>query len=254
MSRIATSLRLRALDLRERDPLVPPRRMQFVGEGDFAATGDEFLGHFTQIAGLSPGERVLDVGCGIGRMARPLAGFLDPERGGAYSGFDVNPVGIGWCEARYPPHFSFARVDLHNARYNPAGSLRADDFRFPADDDAFDLVILTSVLTHLLEAEAGHYLSETRRVLAPGGRMLATFFLLDEGSRAALRDGRTAVSFEDPQGAVAIHSDEMPEDAVAYDERWVRARADVREVHRGTWRGNSSPPAASFQDLVLACA
>lgn len=254
MARIVTSLRLRALDVRERDPLVPPRRMQFVGEGDFAATGDEFLGHFTAIAGLQPGDRVLDVGCGIGRMARPLAAFLDPARGGAYAGFDVNPAGIAWCEARYPAHFAFTRVDLVNARYNPTGTLRADEFRFPYDDDAFDVVILTSVLTHLLEAEADHYLAETRRVLAPGGRMLATFFLLDEGSRAALRAGRAAPTFEDPGGMVAIHSDAMPEDAVAYDERWVRERADVRAIHPGAWRGNPTPPARSFQDLVLACA
>ena len=41
-------------------------------------------------------------------------------------------------------------------------------------------MILTSVLTHLLEDEAEHYLAETARVLEPGGRALATFFLLDD--------------------------------------------------------------------------
>src|SRR4051812_23038714 len=106
--RLATSLKLRLQDLRERDPLVPPRRLQLVGEGDFAATGEEFLGHLVELCGLAPHERVLDVGCGIGRLARPLSRFLD-ERG-SYAGFDVNAVGIGWCQARYDrERFSFVK-------------------------------------------------------------------------------------------------------------------------------------------------
>src|SRR3954452_5628933 len=83
LERARTSLRLRALDLRDRvsgraDPLVPPRRLHFGGhaESDFAATGDEFLGHFTRLGGLRASDRVLDIGCGIGRMARPLTRAL----------------------------------------------------------------------------------------------------------------------------------------------------------------------------------
>ena len=49
-----------------------------------------------------PGERVLDVGCGIGRMARPLAGYLTGD--GSYDGFDVNREGIRWCTRRYRRH------------------------------------------------------------------------------------------------------------------------------------------------------
>jgi SAM-dependent methyltransferase len=248
------SLKLRLRDLRESDPLVPPRRLQFVGEGDFAATGDEFLGHFRELADLRPDERVLDVGCGIGRMARPLVGHLD---GGTYDGFDPNAVGIGWCQARYPPHFRFTLVDLYNARYHPTGTLKAADVRFPYDDDTFDFAILTSVLTHLLEDEAAQYLRETARVLRPGGRALATFFLLDGVSRAAIDEERAALRFLQPQAHVAVLRDDVPEEAVAYDEGWVRARArdaglSVREpLHPGTWRGRDG---RSFQDILVLCA
>src|SRR4051794_40645769 len=107
--------------------------MQYVGEGDFVATGDEFLGHLRELAGLTPRSRVLDVGCGIGRVARPLAGFLD---GGSYTGFDVNAPAIGWCQARYPEHFRFQLADLYNARYHPTGMARASEYRFPYDDDS----------------------------------------------------------------------------------------------------------------------
>jgi SAM-dependent methyltransferase len=248
--RVATSLKLRLQDLREGDPLVPPRRLQFVGEGDFKATGEEFFAHFREVAGLQPDERILDVGCGIGRMARPLVGWLT----GTYDGFDPNAVGIGWCQTRYPPGFRFTLVDLYNRRYHPTGTLKAADVRFPYDDEAFDFAILTSVLTHLLEEEAAHYLRETARVLRPGGRAVATFFLLDGQSRAAMVEERTALRFLQPAEHVAVLRDDVPEEAVAYDEGWVRARAreaglSVREpVHPGTWRGGDG---RSFQDLVV---
>ena len=258
--RVRDSLRLRALDLKDRvsgrgDRLVPPRRLDFVGHSDFAATGDEFLTHFVELADLQPSHAVLDVGCGIGRIARPLAGYLSAE--GSYDGFDVNRDGIGWCRRRYGrlPNFRFQVADLYNRRYNPHGSHAATEYRFPYDDARFDFVILTSVLTHLLEAEADHYLAETARVLRPGGRVLATFFLLDDESRAAIADGRAGLRFLDPSAHVAVVSDDVPEEAVAYDAGWVREHAaahglDLGAVHPGTWSGRED--GRSFQDIVVA--
>jgi SAM-dependent methyltransferase len=236
-------------DLLDRDPLVPPRRMQFVGEGDFAAVGDEFLGHLVDLAGLRPDSRVLDVGCGIGRLARPLSRYLD-ERG-SYAGFDVNPVGVGWCQLHYDERFSFTVADLFNARFNPRGRLRAVDYPFPYDDASFDVAVMASVLTHLLEDETAHYLAETRRVLRPGGRLLATLFLLDAESRAAIAEGRAALPFLAPEAHVAVLREDLPEEAVAYDTGWLCELIDVRGVHPGAWRGR---PGRSFQDLVVACA
>jgi SAM-dependent methyltransferase len=256
------SLRLRVLDARDRlsrsrDPLVPPRRLQFVGRGDFAETGDEFLGHFRELAGLEPGERVLDVGCGIGRMARPLAGYLDPANG-SYEGFDVHGEAIGWCRRRYGrahPNFHFVLADLFNRRYHPGGAHSASEYRFPYDDGSFDLVIATSVFTHLLEEEAEHYLAESARVLAPGGRLFATLFLLDAVSRAKIAAGEAGLPFLDAGEHVAVVSDEMPEEAVAYDARWVAERLsahrlEVGELRPGTWSGRED--GLSLQDIVVA--
>jgi SAM-dependent methyltransferase len=259
LERARTSLRLRALDLRDRlggrsDRLVPPRRLDFVGHSDFVDTGNEFLGHFKDLAALGRDDRVLDVGCGIGRMARPLAGYLGAA--GSYDGFDVNRDGITWCRDRYAahPNFRFQVADLHNRRYNPEGTQSADAYVFPYADASFDLVICTSVLTHLLEGEADHYLAEIGRVLAPRGRVLGTWFLLDDDSRAAIAGGRAGLPFLDPDGPVAVVSDEMPEEAVAYDTTWVadahrRHGLEVASVHPGTWRGDDD--GASFQDLVI---
>lgn len=259
LSRAAIALKLRSADALDRvrgrhDPLVPPRRLQFVGAGDFAATGDEFLGHLIALADLTPRSDVVDIGCGIGRIARPLAGYLTSGR---YAGFDVDPRGITWCAERYPAdRFSFTLADLRNPRYNPDGAASARDFRFPYDDDAFDVAVMTSVVTHLQAPEAEHYLAEAQRVLRPGGRLLATFFLLDDDSRAALRAGRARLSFppDDEESEMAVADPDLPEEAVAFDERWVRARLDVRRIEPGTWRGIPSPPARSYQDIVIACA
>lgn len=238
-----------------RDRLTPPRRLDFVGHSDFAATGDEFLAHFVELGGLQPGERVLDVGCGIGRMARPLAGYLSDE--GRYEGFDVNREGIGWCRRRYrrKPNFGFRVADLYNTRYNPGGAHTAAEYRFPYEDASFDFVIAISVLTHLLEADCEHYLQEISRVLAPGGRMLATCFLLNDTSRALIAAGKSGLPFLDPQERVAVVSEEVPEEAVAYDDAWVfetlRGQGlELIGLHPGSWCGREE--FTSFQDIVVA--
>src|SRR5580692_8694154 len=97
---------------------VPPSERCFVGDGDFLAVGVEFLQWFVRVGGLTPEQRVLDLGCGIGRMALPLTQYLD---GGTYDGVDVAALGIDWCEAniaaRYG-NFRFQRLDLRHPLYN----------------------------------------------------------------------------------------------------------------------------------------
>jgi SAM-dependent methyltransferase len=256
--RTVTSLRLRAADALDaltgrRDHLTPPRRMSgYVGPGDFRATGEEFLGYFRELGALRPEDRVLEIGCGIGRMARVLAGVLRPP--GAYDGFDVVAGGIAWCEHRYrdtAAPFHFAHADLRNSAYNPGGALDAGSYRFPYDDGAFDLVIATSLFTHLLPAATEHYLSEAARVLAPGGRLFCTWLLFSAQRPAPAEFGvldagtGTAVRVADPA---------VPEDAVAYEEAWLTQRLPARglSLHalaHGTWSGRDG---RSFQDIVVA--
>jgi SAM-dependent methyltransferase len=269
LERAATSLRLRALDLRDRvggrrDPLIPPRRLHFVGhaDSDFAGTGDEFLTHFVALGGLEPDDRVLDIGSGIGRMARPLTGFLRAADGGAYDGFDVNPGGITWCREHYDdthPHFAFVVADIFNTRYNPAGTQAAAEFTFPYDDGTFDFALATSVFTHLTEDAADRYLAEAARTLKPGGTLFATWLLLDEDSRAAVRAGRAALPFRiGAEGAgpetTAVIDPAVPEDAIAFDREWLYGALErhglaVHAIHEGRWRATPGP---TYQDIVVA--
>ena len=59
-----------------RNPLVPPRSMIFVGDGDYEKAGNEFFVYFREFGKLKPSDKVLDVGCGIGRMSLPLTTYL----------------------------------------------------------------------------------------------------------------------------------------------------------------------------------
>jgi SAM-dependent methyltransferase len=258
IGRAGRSLKLRAADAadslrRRRDPLTPPRRLTgYVGDSDFRATGEEFLVHFRELADLQPSDRVLDVGCGIGRMARVLAAILQPP--GSYDGFDVVADGISWCQARYRDQsvpFRFQVADLHNATYNPGGSQAAADYRFPYEDAAFDLVLATSVFTHLLPDAAVRYLAESARVLAAGGRLFATWYLLGGDGAAA---PPPPFGWYEAARPAAVADVNEPESAVAVPEAWLRERLDVhglqlRGVYPGSWRGR---PGRSHQDIVVA--
>jgi ubiquinone/menaquinone biosynthesis C-methylase UbiE len=207
------------------------------------------------VGGLRPDDRVLDVGCGPGRVARGLVGYLSPA--GSYEGFDVVPEAIAWCRRKIAPrhpNVRFTHVDIRNDMYNPQGAIEPSKFVFPYRDDEFDFAFLFSVFTHMLPADVDRYLGEIQRVLRPGGRCLMTFFLLTEASEKAMREGRAARTF--PQQALGYRSGsvQVHERAVAYAEEDVRrmvARAGLEvqtPILHGTWAGGNAP---LNQDIVV---
>jgi SAM-dependent methyltransferase len=256
IQRALVSLRLRAADLLDtasgrRDRLTPPRRLSlYVGHGDFRATGEEFLELFRRLADLRTDDRVLDIGCGIGRMARALVPVLRPP--GSYDGFDIAQPGIRWCQAHYgdtPAPFRFQHADVRNSVYNPAGRATPEAYTFPYGDGSFDLAIATSVFTHLLPEAADHYLAQAARVLAPEGRLFATWFLV-ERTDTPPPPFQTDVSL----APAAVSDPAAPETAVAYPEAWLRERLnangfELHAVHRGSWRGDTG---VTLQDVVVA--
>jgi len=245
------------LDLRERltgrrDPELPPSRLRaFVGGDDYREAGEEFKRHFVELGGLAPDHDVLDVGCGSGRMAFALRGWLR----GRYEGFDVYREGVEWCRRsitpRYP-NFRFQVADIANPRYNPTGRHSGETYRFPYDDDSFDFAFLTSVFTHLKPAEVDNYLGELARVLRPGGTCFATYFLINDDAVARMGgNGRFVVD----NGEFLTTSASVPERAIAYREERVRAAHErhglpVEAAYYGAWSG--APGAPSGQDIVVA--
>lgn len=105
------------------------------------------------LAGLvDPGDAVLDVGCGIGRVERYLA-----PRCRELHGIDVSPRMIEQARRRL--------AGLDNVRLH-VGSGR--DLA-PLGDGSFDAVFSFYVLQHVEREDAFGYLREIARVLRPGG-------------------------------------------------------------------------------------
>lgn len=240
--------------LGRRQELVPPRHLNFVGHGDFVAIGDEFLHYFVELGGLNPNSRLLEIGSGIGRMARPLTKYL---RTGAYDGIDIVPNGIRWCQRNITkrfPNFKFHLADIHNLAYNPSGHLKALEYRFPFANDTFDFVALTSVFSHMLTAEMEHYLRETMRTLRPDGTALITFFFLNDESRELINKGLSALNFGFSRNGCQVNDDLVPEYAVAYDERVIRQLCknlglSIEALKYGAWCGRTVY--VSYQDMLI---
>jgi SAM-dependent methyltransferase len=235
------------------DPELPPLRLRFVGVGDFRAVGKELASLLVNVGNLHPSDRVLDIGCGVGRVAIPLTRYLDSDA--TYDGFDVVMRAIRWCQRnitpRYP-NFRFHHVDVANTEYRSRG-VPASDFRFPFADQSFDFAFATSLFTHLVADEMQQYLCETARLLAPDGRLLATFFLLNDVSLASL-GGRDQFNFPFVRGVMRLLDPDNPGVGVAIEQHAVlRMAVDagliVEQIEYGSWSGR--PGAATFQDAVV---
>lgn len=98
-------------------------------------------------AGLSPGAKVLDVGCGRGVLLGPLA-----DRGFEVFGVEIDERATLGADPR---------ADIRFAR-------RLGDARF--ETASFDQIIVWHVLEHI--ADPVHTLEECRRILKPGGRLV----------------------------------------------------------------------------------
>ena len=244
-----------------REAVGPPRWLPLVGAGDFQAIGQRYLGYFVDIGRLQPSDHVLDVGCGLGRMAIPLTAFLDTagaEVAGRYVGFDVDARAIRWCRrriARHYPNFAFDVADVESRAYCQAGAIDSATYRFPYPDASFDFAIATSVFTHLLPSGARNYLSEVSRVLRPGGRAFMTFFLLSDESQRSIDQGTSKFEFMHDCGTHRVIDPQVPEAAVALPEsdvmRWLEdcGMKVVDPVYYGSWSGRNKM--LTGQDVIV---
>lgn len=228
-----------------RDPDLPPKRLRFVGAGDFRAVGDEMVNLLTTVGELRASDRVLDIGCGVGRVALPLTRVLTST----YDGFDVVRSAIRWCQRNITPshpNFRFTHANLYNSFYRRRG-VHASQYRFPYDESSFDFAFATSVFTHLDVDSTRNYLNEAHRVLRPGGGLLATFFILGAGhvpgfDFAHRRDGYALLDPKNPEAAIAFDADFLR--TLAPESQW-----RVVRFERGAWTGREDAP--TFQDTAV---
>ena len=116
--------------------------------------GTPFATALLDAAGLRPGERVLDVACGTGVVARLAAERVGPD--GAVAGLDLNPAMLAVAASVPSPG---PVIEWHHAN---AESL-------PLPDGSFDVVVSSLGLQFV--GDKASALREMRRVLAPEGRI-----------------------------------------------------------------------------------
>jgi SAM-dependent methyltransferase len=250
-----------------RDPLMPPRRWGLPSQ--FPSVGARLLNQaLIDSGGLKPNEHVLDIGCGAGRVAAQLTRYLDPASG-SYEGFDVMPKAIDWAQKKITTghsNFRFQLAEVRNDEYNREATVDASTFQFPYADGEFDLTFALSLYTHMFPFQLSNYLRETARVLRPGGRAVATFFLLNPeveeliaervtvpwGAEFKLSDdlddghgGHYRTRNPDrPEARMVLHEDDVRE-------RYEQAGLQITEVRYGRWCGRKKP-ATLGQDLLVA--
>jgi len=139
-------------------------------------------------ARLEPGESVLDIGCGTGTLAIVAKRRVGPS--GVVHGIDASPEMIARAQRKA------TRAGLDVAfEIAPAQSL-------PFPDSRFDVVLSTVMLHHLPRTGRVDAVREARRVLKPGGRLLAVDFVRRSGKGLLAhfhRHGRV-----DPRDLVAL--------------------------------------------------
>ncbi|MFJ1869474.1 class I SAM-dependent methyltransferase [Streptomyces sp. NPDC088097] len=105
------------------------------------------------LAGDVTGRRILDAGCGAGALSAVLR-----DRGAVVTGIDASAGMLALARRRLGADAALQVADVSE--------------RLPFDDGAFDDVVASLVL-HYVE-DWGPTLAEMRRVLTPGGRLIAS--------------------------------------------------------------------------------
>jgi SAM-dependent methyltransferase len=129
--------------------------------------------------GCSLQSRVLDVGCGQGRLPIGILRVIGELN---YLGLDIDRGSIDWCRRRIEsahPTFRFALCNVHNERYNPKGDRLDENFQFDVPSESRDVIYLFSVFSHTTEQDMRIYLREFGRILALGGVVVFTTFVED---------------------------------------------------------------------------
>ena len=221
----------------------------------FVRSGDKMVSDIVELCGLAPDAKVLDVGCGCGRLARALAGYIGPE--GSYEGFDLARDLIAWCKQNlepFLPNFRFSFADVRSQDRNPGGPVAATEFQFPFANGTFDLAILSSVFTHMLPDEIENYVAELSRVPKPGGCCFASVFLFDAEGEAAVANGSTIFDFRHSIGPCLTFNPDAPDEGIACRKQWFLELIEdlgfrIEAVQPGNWRQVRSY--AVSQDYVV---
>jgi ubiquinone/menaquinone biosynthesis C-methylase UbiE len=124
-------------------------------------------------AGLSPGEGVLDLGCGAGLDSTLMARMVAPH--GHVYGVDIAPGMI-----------ATARTAVAEAGLDNVTIIESAAENLPLPDQSIDIAVVNGLFN--LAPDKGAVASELRRVLRPGGRMVGAEIVITDNRPPAQPD------------------------------------------------------------------
>ena len=142
------------------------RLNELVSQPAFGGRRGRVYRRIVTLAGVRPGDSVLDVGSSSGYLARKLASAAGPA--GHVTGVDPSAAAIGYARRHGPSAMTFI-VGV------------AQDLPLP--DSSFDVVTCTLAIHHVPARKRAAAFAEMYRVTRPGGRLLVADF---DPSRQAL--------------------------------------------------------------------
>lgn len=180
---------------REVASLDPYALMAVIGKRVIHPGGRKASRQLLEWADVQSGERVLDVGCGVGTTAIDVAA----RTGAQVTACDISPI----MRARAEHNVRSARV---GGRVNVE---EADIVDLPYPDDVYDCVVAEAVTMFVDRPKAA---GELVRVCRPGGRVLATEFFwrrppTDEARRIFLGEVCPGLQFDSVDDWVQVYSE-----------------------------------------------
>jgi len=173
--------------------------------GNYILSGLPIARSEAELAALH--DRVFDFGCGCGRVAIQM--LEQRNRPSRYLGIDISRPLLDWCVANLTPiddRFQFQHHDVFNLTYAPGNSPNRTAL-FPAEDDAFSLVLAHSVFTHVLDDQARHYLQECARVIDCGGLICSTWFFFNRDAFLTLAPHQNCLYVNEIDSTQAVYFD-----------------------------------------------
>lgn len=181
--------------------LVPPLNIRStVGSKgipwEYVMVGERYGTYIKMLLDLKHSDRVLDIGCGCGRITRTLWNYIKPP--GEYVGYDCHMLLLGWCKANFvtKTNFSFDLFDIHNVTYNPRGKVQLKDFELPYPDGYFNKAFSISIFTHIIPPY-DDYPEKIARVIAKGGLFMPSFFFQENEPDFPQEETQNRKNFKD---------------------------------------------------------